>query len=471
MGEQDVAAGAALWHGRFASGPSRDLMDFTESIGFDRRLWADDIAGSTAHVQMLAHVGLMSPSDAAKVSDALAVVHAEMSGGTFEFVESDEDIHTAIERRVTQIAGEPGARLHTGRSRNDQVATAMRLWGRREMRVVALAAMDLVDVLVARADEADGVAPPLAIPGYTHLQRAQPVLLSHHLRAHAWALLRDIGRITDALRRADVSPLGAGALAGSSLPVDPSFSAEQMGFAATFANSLDAVSDRDHVAEYLFALALIGVHLSRIGEEWVLWTSEEFGFATLDDAYATGSSMLPQKKNADIAELARGKTGRLIGNLTGLLVTLKGLPLAYNRDLQEDKEPLFDSVDQVRRGLVAIAGMISTARFNIANMADAASAESLVATDIAEWLVERGMPFREAHAIVGKVVRDALSTGTPMSQVVASHPQLGNEAAELFDAGVALSRRRSPGASGPEAATQQRERLAAAVITARSALS
>ena len=266
MGEQDVAAGAALWHGRFASGPSRDLMDFTESIGFDRRLWADDIAGSTAHVQMLAHVGLMSPSDAAKVSDALAAVHAEMSGGTFEFVESDEDIHTAIERRVTQIAGEPGARLHTGRSRNDQVATAMRLWGRREMRVVALAAMDLVDVLVARADEADGVAPPLAIPGYTHLQRAQPVLLSHHLRAHAWALLRDIGRITDALRRADVSPLGAGALAGSSLPVDPSFSAEQMGFAATFANSLDAVSDRDHVAEYLFALALIGVHLSRIGE-------------------------------------------------------------------------------------------------------------------------------------------------------------------------------------------------------------
>ena len=315
------------------------------------------------------------------------------------------------------------------------------------------------------------MAPPLAIPGYTHLQRAQPVLLSHHLRAHAWALLRDIGRITDALRRADVSPLGAGALAGSSLPVDPSFSAEQMGFAATFANSLDAVSDRDHVAEYLFALALIGVHLSRIGEEWVLWTSEEFGFATLDDAYATGSSMLPQKKNADIAELVRGKAGRLIGNLTGLLATLKGLPLAYNRDLQEDKEPLFDSVDQVRRGLVAIAGMISTARFNIANMADAASAESLVATDIAEWLVERGMPFREAHAIVGKVVRDALSTGTPMSQVVASHPQLGNEAAELFHAGVALSRRRSPGASGPEAATQQRERLAAAVITARSALS
>ncbi|NBU37048.1 MAG: argininosuccinate lyase, partial [Actinobacteria bacterium] len=223
-------------------------MDFTESIGFDRRLWADDIAGSKAHVEMLAHVGLMSPSDAAKVSDALDAVHAEMSGGTFEFVESDEDIHTAIERRVTQIAGEPGGRLHTGRSRNDQVATALRLWSRREMTVVAAAALDLVEVLVARADEADAATPPVSIPGYTHLQRAQPVLLSHHLRAHAWSLLRDISRINDALERADVSPLGAGALAGSSLPVDPSFSAERMGFAAPFANSLDAVSDRDHVA-------------------------------------------------------------------------------------------------------------------------------------------------------------------------------------------------------------------------------
>jgi len=471
VGEKDVAAGAALWHGRFASGPSRDLMDFTESIGFDRRLWADDIAGSKAHVEMLAHVGLMSPSDAAKVSEALDAVHAEMAGGTFGFVESDEDIHTAIERRVTQIAGEPGGRLHTGRSRNDQVATALRLWSRREMTVVAAAALDLVEVLVARADEADAAAPPVSIPGYTHLQRAQPVLLSHHLRAHAWALLRDISRINDALDRADVSPLGAGALAGSSLPVDPSFSAERMGFAVPFANSLDAVSDRDHVAEYLFALALIGVHLSRIGEEWVLWTSEEFGFATLDDAYATGSSMLPQKKNADIAELARGKAGRLIGNLTGLLATLKGLPLAYNRDLQEDKEPLFDSVDQVRRGLVAIAGMISTARFNIGNMTDAASAESLVATDVAEWLVERGMPFREAHAVVGKVVRDALSTGTPMAQVVASHPQLGNEAAALFDSGVAVGRRRSQGAAGPLASQQQAERLADAVRAARQSLS
>lgn len=471
QGGNEVAGGAALWHGRFAAGPSRDLMDYTESIGFDRRLWADDIEGSRAHVEMLAHVGLMSAEDASKVSAALDAVHDEMTRGVFEFVESDEDIHTAIERRVTQIAGEPGGRLHTGRSRNDQVATALRLWSRREMRSVAAAALSLVEVLAARADEADSAEPPVAIPGYTHLQRAQPVLLSHHLRAHAWALLRDIDRIDDALARADISPLGAGALAGSSLPVDPGFSASRMGFAAPFANSLDAVSDRDHVAEYLFVLSLIGVHLSRIGEEWVLWTSEEFGFAVLDDAYATGSSMLPQKKNADIAELARGKAGRLIGNLTGLLATLKGLPLAYNRDLQEDKEPLFDSVDQVRRGLVAVAGMVATARFLTEAMQDAANAESLAATDLAEWLVERGMPFREAHAVVGKVVRDALSTGTPLARVVAAHPRLGPDAAALFGRDVAVGRRRSPGAAGPAAQSAQAARLSSAIDAARSALS
>ena len=470
MAEKEVASGAALWHGRFASGPSRDLMDYTESIGFDRRLWADDIEGSIAHVRMLATVGLMSATDADAVVAALGQVRAEMSAGSFAFVESDEDIHTAIERRVTQIAGEPGARLHTGRSRNDQVATALKLWSRREMGVVATATLDLIDVLAARADEADAATPPLAIPGYTHLQRAQPVLLSHHLRAHAWALLRDVGRITDALARADVSPLGAGALAGSSLPVDPEVSATSMGFGAVFANSLDAVSDRDHVAEYLFALALIGVHLSRIGEEWVLWTSEEFGFAVLDDAYATGSSMLPQKKNADIAELARGKSGRLIGNLTGLLTTLKGLPLAYNRDLQEDKEPLFDSVDQVRRGLVAVSGMIATAQFRPDRMGQAAGAESLVATDIAEWLVEKGMPFRDAHAVVGRVVREALEGRKSMVDVVRAHPELGDEAAGLFAPGIAVARRRSPGAAGPSAADAQAERLRIAVDEARKSI-
>ena len=456
----DVSRGAALWHGRFASGPGAELMAFTASIGFDRRLWADDIEGSTAHVRMLAQVGLMSAVDADAVVDALAVVHREMSEGLFEFVETDEDIHTAIERRVTQIAGEPGARLHTGRSRNDQVATALRLWCRREMSAVAGALLDLVSVLSSRADDLDSSVEPVVLPGYTHMQRAQPVLLSHHLRAHAWALLRDADRVADALQRADVSPLGAGALAGSSLPIDPATSSGLLGFSRPFANSLDAVSDRDHVAEHLFALAMVGVHLSRIGEEWVLWSSEEFGFVELDDGYSTGSSMMPQKKNPDIAELARGKSGRLIGNLTGLLSTLKGLPLAYNRDLQEDKEPLFDSVDQVRLGLAAVTGMVSTTRFRTEKMAVAASAESLVATDLAEWLVERGTPFREAHAVVGELVRTSLDSGGSLADAVAVDPRLGPEAAALFAPGAAIARRTSPGGSGPSTAAAQASLLA-----------
>jgi argininosuccinate lyase len=328
----------------------------------------------------------------------------------------------------------------------------------------------LVDVLESRAQEADAQSPQLRLPGYTHVQHAQPVLLSHHLRAHCWALLRDVDRLADALERLDVSPLGAGALAGSSLPINPEFSAKMMGFGSTFANSLDAVSDRDYVAEVLFAISLLGVHLSRIGEEWVLWTSTEFGFASLDDAYATGSSMLPQKKNADIAELARGKAGRLIGNLTGVLTMLKGLPLAYNRDLQEDKEPLFDSVDQVRRALLALGGMISTATFNTSAMLTAADAEALVATDIAEWLVQKGMPFRQAHGVVGAVVRDSLATQTPMVELVAAHPQLGPEVAALFDAGVAVQRRQSPGAAGPLAADVQKQRLHAAIADAKGRL-
>ncbi|MFM7263368.1 MAG: argininosuccinate lyase [Acidimicrobiales bacterium] len=459
-GPERVSGGAALWHGRFASGPGAELMAFTASIGFDRRLWADDIEGSTAHVRMLAEVGLMSAADADAVVDALVVVHREMSDGSFVFAESDEDIHTAIERRVTQIAGEPGARLHTGRSRNEQVATALRLWCRREMSAVAAAVLDLVDALSSRADDLDTAVDPVVLPGYTHMQRAQPVLLSHHLRAHAWALLRDADRIADALERSDVSPLGAGALAGSSLPIDPAMTSRLLGFSRPFANSLDAVSDRDHVAEHLFALALVGVHLSRIGEEWVLWSSEEFGFVDLDDGYSTGSSMMPQKKNPDIAELARGKSGRLIGNLTGLLSTLKGLPLAYNRDLQEDKEPLFDSVEQVRLGLSALTGMVSTTRFRTGRMAVAASAESLVATDIAEWLVERGTPFREAHAVVGELVRTSLDSGASLAAAVAADPRLGPEAAALFEPGAAIRRRTSPGGPGPATAVAQARLLA-----------
>jgi argininosuccinate lyase len=288
--------------------------------------------------------------------------------------------------------------------------------------------------------------------------------------AHAWAFTRDIDRLIHTIKRADVSPLGAGALAGSSLPLDPDFTAREMGFADRFANSLDAVSDRDFVAEALFDLALIGTHLSRLGEEWVLWTTEEFGFATLDDRFATGSSMLPQKKNADIAELARGKAGRLIGNLTGLLAMLKGLPLAYNRDLQEDKEPLFDSVDQVRRALIAVNGMIKTATFKTDKMISGADAEALVATDLAEWLVHRGTPFRQAHSIVGKIVRDSISTNVPMVDIVRGHESFGPDAVSLFSPGVSVERRQSPGASGPLAAQEQRARLIEAIRSAEARL-
>lgn len=465
MSEKKVTEGAPLWHGRFQSAPADDLLAYTESLSFDKRLWADDIVGSQAHVTMLIEVGLMSADDGQKVLAALDQVATEFADGSFTYEVSDEDIHTAIERRVTQIAGEPGARIHTGRSRNDQVATAVRLWCKREVALIRTLVIDLVETLEGRAEEAD--LQDISLPGYTHVQHAQPILLSHHLRAHCWAFLRDASRLAETLNRLNVSPLGAGALAGSSLPLDPSVSAREMGFGSTFANSLDAVSDRDFVAEILFDIALLGVHLSRIGEEWVLWTSAEFGFATLDDAYATGSSMLPQKKNADIAELARGKSGRLIGNLTSVLAMLKGLPLAYNRDLQEDKEPLFDSVDQVRRALIALNGMISTATFRKDKMVEAATSEALVATDLAEWLVMRGMPFREAHAVVGRVVRESLESGSPMAHIVMQHPLLGDEAAELFAPGVALRNRRSPGAAGPEAAQVQRDRLAQEISHAR----
>ena len=444
-----------LWHGRFSEAPADSLMAFTASIAFDVRLWRDDIAGSLAHAEMLGAAGVLPRVDVDAIVSALRQVESEFAGGRFEFAPSDEDIHTAIERRVTEVAGAAGAKLHTARSRNDQVATALRLFAKRELTSTARRVLTLVEVLDRRADDAGDSY----LPGYTHLQRAQPVLLSHHLRAHAWAFLRDVERLLDAVSRLDVSPLGAGALAGTSLPIDPSDSQKRLGFARVFANSLDAVSDRDFVAEGLFALSLIGVHLSRLGEEWVLWTTEEFGFASLSDRHATGSSMLPQKKNADIAELARGKAGRLIGNLAGLLATMKGLPLAYNRDLQEDKEPFFDSLDQVNRGLDALAEMIAAATFNLHIMRAAADAPAAVATDLAEWLVARGVPFRQAHAKVGELVSRSIATGTPLVDLVRAEASLGPDAAVLFESGVAVRRRSSHGAAGPQAAPAQREEL------------
>jgi argininosuccinate lyase len=459
-----------LWHGRFSSGPAEELLAFTESLSFDKRLWKDDIAGSLAHVKGLGHAGILPLSEVAQIESALQQVASEFANGTFEFVAGEEDIHTSIERRVTQIAGPVGGKVHTGRSRNDQCVTALRLWTKRELAALAERLIALCDVLTQRADLAGWGSDGVYLPGYTHVQRAQPVLLAHHLMAHAWAFTRDIDRLISTIKRADVSPLGAGALAGSSLPLDPDFTAREMGFADRFSNSLDAVSDRDFVAEALFDLALIGTHLSRIGEEWVLWTSEEFGFATLDDRYATGSSMLPQKKNADIAELARGKAGRLIGNLTGLLTTLKGLPLAYNRDLQEDKEPLFDSYDQVSLAVGALTGMIQTATFNADRMRAAADVQSLSATDLAEYLVRKGTPFRQAHAIVGELVQKALSGTQSLQQLVADSPDFDADALQLIGSGVGVQLRSSPGAAGPHAAEDQRARFASVIASLRTSL-
>jgi len=446
-----------LWHGRFESGPSAELLAFSESLSFDQRLAVDDITGSRAHVRGLIRAEILSPEEGTVVLAALDRVQVELAEGSLDFEVSDEDVHTAIERRVTELAGEAGAKLHTGRSRNDQVATAFRLFCKRELAAVAARITSLQRVLLGRAEDA-GTA---YLPGYTHLQRAQPVLLAHHLLAHGWALARDVDRLLDARRRLDVSPLGAGALAGSSLPLDPHTTAADLGFAATFENSLDAVSDRDFVAEALFGLALLGVHLSRLGEEVCLWATDEFGFLRLDDAWSTGSSMMPQKKNPDIAELARGKAGRVIGNLTGFLATLKGLPLTYNRDLQEDKEPLFDAVDQLTRGLDALSGLLATAGFDTERMQAAADSPYSAATDLAEWLVERGTPFREAHAIVGALVRDSIERHLPLAELVAAHHTLGDEAVALLEPGVAVTRRTTPGGAGPGPVAAQLERFRA----------
>ncbi|MDP8954040.1 MAG: argininosuccinate lyase [Actinomycetota bacterium] len=446
-----------LWQGRFAGRPDEALLAFTASLAFDRRLGADDLAGSRAHVRGLGRVGVLDDDEVTAVLGALDEVEAELAGGRFSFAADDEDIHTAVERRVTELAGPAGAKLHTGRSRNDQVATDLRLWCKRELAGVATSVLELQAVLLERAVEAGDAY----LPGYTHLQRAQPVLLAHHLLAHGWALARDVDRLCDAHRRLDVSPLGAGALAGSSLPLDPDAVAADLGFAGRFENSLDAVSDRDFVAESLFALALLGVHLSRLGEEVVLWASEEVGFLGLDDAWATGSSMLPQKKNPDVAELARGKAGRLVGHLCGVLTTLKGLPLAYNRDLQETQEPLFDAVDQVNLALAALGGLLASATFHTAAMAAAADGPAAAAVDLAELLVEGGTPFRDAHAVVGELVRRSLDGGQDLADLVAGHPDLGPQATGLLAPGVAVSRRTTPGGAGPQPVAVQVARFRA----------
>ncbi|TMM10456.1 MAG: argininosuccinate lyase [Actinobacteria bacterium] len=445
----------SLWKERFGVPPADQVVAFTESLSFDVRLAGDDLAGSRAHVRGLERAGILTPDEREALLGALDQVGDELEGGRFTFVKGDEDVHTAIERRVIEVAGDVGAKLHAGRSRNDQVATALRLYAKRELQALTRSIVAVQTVLADRAEEAGDAY----LPGYTHLQRAQPVLLAHHLLAHCWALARDVDRLVATVDRLDVSPLGAGALAGSSLDLDPDAVAADLGFASRFENSLDAVSDRDFVAEALFDLALLGVHLSRLGEELALWSTEEFGFVHLHDTFATGSSMLPQKKNPDVAELLRGKTGRLVGHLTGMLTTLKGLPLSYNRDLQEDKEPLFDAIDQVGRGVAALEGLLATVGFDLDRMRVAADSQEAAAVDLAEWLVARGTPFRQAHGIVASIVRDSLERHVPLPELVEGHPDLGSEAVALLEPGVAVTRRTTPGGAGPKPVADQLRNL------------
>jgi argininosuccinate lyase len=447
---------STLWHGRFEGGPSEALQALNDSLPFDQRMFREDIAGSRAHVRMLCDVGLLTEVERDGVLAALDTVEGEIESGSFVFAVNDEDIHTAVERRVTEL--EPaGAKMHTGRSRNDQVATDLRLWTRGALDEVIDLVGRLQRTLLVQAEAAGDAY----LPGYTHLQQAQPVALAHHLLAHGWALGRDVDRLHEARRRTDVSVLGAGALAGSSLPLDPTITAAELGFGAVFDNSLDAVADRDFVADALYACSMLGVHLSRIGEELILWASTEFGFVTLDDGFSTGSSMMPQKKNPDIAELARGKAGRLVGHLTGFLTTVKGLPLTYNKDMQEDKEPLFDAIDTVCLTLLALDGMISTTTFNVEAMAAQADTPYAAATDLAEWLVARGMPFRDAHAVVGEKVRRALAGEGSLHELVAADPQLGDEAAALLAPGVSVTRRTTRGGGAPAAVAEQITRFRA----------
>ncbi len=443
-----------LWHGRFEGGPAEALQALNDSLSFDQRMYREDIEGSRAHVSMLAEVGLLSEGEDAAIQQALNEVEQEISDGTFQFAPSDEDIHTAVERRTTELTP-AGTKMHTGRSRNDQVAGDLRLWTKGAVTEVADLVLAFQSTLLAQAEAAGDAY----LPGYTHLQQAQPVALSHHLLAHAWALSRDVDRLLAARDRMDVSVLGAGALAGSSLPLDPAYTAAKLGFENVFHNSLDAVSDRDFVADTLFALALLGVHLSRLGEELILWASTEFGFVALDDAFSTGSSMMPQKKNPDIAELARGKAGRLIGHLTALLTTLKGLPLTYNKDMQEDKEGLFDAVDTVTLTLLALEGMVSTCEFRTDRMAQQADSPYAAATDLAEYLVQHGMAFRDGHAVVGELVRTSLAGDVPLKDLVREHPDLGADAAALLEPAVSFTRRTTHGGGSPAAVVSQLQRF------------
>ncbi len=450
----------ALWGGRFAGGPADALAELSRSTHFDWRLARYDVAGSRAHARVLHAAGLLSADQLGGMLAALDALEADVVSGAFAPEPGDEDVHSALERGLLERAGtDLGGRLRAGRSRNDQIATLVRMYLRDAARRLAGLLLGLVEAL---ADQA-AAHPGAAMPGRTHLQHAQPLLLAHHLLAHAWPLLRDVERLRDWDARAARSPYGSGALAGTSLGLDPAAVAAELGFDGPVENSVDGTAARDVVAEFAFVTAMVGVDLSRLSEEVVLWATKEFGFVVLDDAYSTGSSIMPQKKNPDVAELARGKAGRLVGDLTGLLTTLKGLPLAYNRDLQEDKEPVFDAVDTLEVLLPAVTGMVATLRFDTARMADLAPRGFALATDVAEWLVREGVAFREAHEVAGACVRECERRGIELWDLtdadlaeVSAHLEPGVRSV-LSVAGSMASRDATGGTAPARVAEQLRE--------------
>ncbi|MEU4763275.1 argininosuccinate lyase [Actinosynnema sp. NPDC023794] len=462
---------SSLWGGRFAGGPAEAMARLSASTHFDWRLAPYDIRGSRAHARVLRRAGLLTADELERMLAALDALEADVAAGSFTPTVADEDVHTALERGLIERAGpELGGKLRAGRSRNDQVATLFRMWLRDAAQRVSAGVLDVVEAL---ADQASAHATAV-MPGRTHLQSAQPVLLAHHLLAHGQALLRDVDRLRDWDKRTAVSPYGSGALAGSSLGLDPAAVAEELGFDGPVENSIDGTASRDFAAEIAFVLAMIGVDLSRIAEEVIIWTTAEFRFAVLDDAWATGSSIMPQKKNPDVAELTRGKSGRLIGNLTGLLATLKAQPLAYNRDLQEDKEPLFDSVEQLELLLPALAGMIATTRFDTERMAVLAPAGFTLATDIAEWLVRQGVPFRVAHEAAGECVRVAEGRGVGLEDLTDEEfatisPALTPEVRSVLTVEGSIASRDAHGGTAPDRVSEQLKRLRDKVSVARNA--
>ena len=451
-----------LWGGRFAGGPADAMFALSVSTAFDWRLARHDLAGSRAHARALQRAGLLTGNELATMIEALDGIEADVNSGALVPAPTDEDVHGALERVLIERVGpELGGRLRAGRSRNDQIATLIRRYLRTELRAVSLDVLGLCDALGNQASRHISSI----MPGRTHLQHAQPITLAHHLLAHAWPLVRDLQRVRDLDVRLAKSPYGSGALAGGTLGLDPELVADELGFAGSVPNSIDGTSSRDLVVEASYVLAQIGVDLSRLAEDVILWVTHEFGFATLDDAWSTGSSIMPQKKNPDVAELARGKAGRLIGNLTGLLATCKGLPLAYNRDLQEDKEPLFDSLDQLRVLLPALTGMIATLRFHRERMASLAPKGFSLATDMADWLVRQRVPFARAHEVAGAAVRYCEQRGLELAdlrpeQLTEISPLLGPEVLSVLTVEGAVASRNGRGGTAPDRVRVQLGELA-----------